>query len=64
MKITCTTEHLKTAVLTVEHFTGRHVTLPILSYILITVKERKIYLSATNLEIGIEYAIPGKIQKP
>ena len=64
MKITCTTEHLKTAVLTTERFTGRNVTLPILSHILITVKERKISLSATNLEIGIEYNIPGKIQKP
>ena len=63
MKITCATEHFKTAVLIVERFTSRHVTLPILSHILLTVKEKKISLIATNLEVGIEYPIPGKVQK-
>ncbi|MBI4132522.1 MAG: DNA polymerase III subunit beta [Candidatus Sungbacteria bacterium] len=63
MKITCTTEYLRVATLTAERFTGRHVTLPILSHILVVVKERKISLNATNLEMGIEYTVPGKIQK-
>lgn len=63
MKFTCTTEHLKDAVLTVERFTGRHVTIPTLSHILISVREKKIFLSATNLEVAIEYAIPGKVHK-
>ncbi len=63
MKFTCTTAHLKDAVLTAERFTGRHVTLPTLSHILITVRDKKISVSATNLEVGIEYTIPGKVYK-
>lgn len=63
MKITCTVEHLKNAVSIAERFTGRHVTIPIISHILISVKEKKISISATNLETGIEYTLPGKIQK-
>lgn len=61
MKITCTVENFKNAIITAERFTGRHVTLPILSYILINVKDRKIFLNSTNLETGIECAVPGKI---
>ena len=63
MKITCTTEYLRAAALTAERFTGRHVTLPILSHVLVVVKERKIALNSTNLEMGVEYTIPGKIQR-
>lgn len=64
MKITCTSENLKTAVLAVERFTGRHVTLPILSHILCRADEKNITLIATNLEIGIEYYLNGKVHKP
>ncbi|RJQ37211.1 DNA polymerase III subunit beta [Candidatus Parcubacteria bacterium] len=63
MKFTSTLEHLKNAVQTVERFSGRHITLPILAHILIVVKERGIALRATNLEMGIEYTIPGKTLK-
>lgn len=63
MKITCTVENFKTAVITAERFTGRHITLPILSFILITAKDKKFFLNSTNLETGIECAIPGKIIK-
>ncbi len=63
MKITCTVEHLKNAVSITERFTGRHITIPIISHILFTVKEKNISISATNLETGIEYTLPGKIQK-
>ncbi len=64
MKIICTTNHLRAAVLHVERFTSRHITLPILSHIFLYVREKKFSLIATNLEVGIEYLIPGKIQKP
>lgn len=63
MKITCTTAHLKDTILTAERFTGRHITLPILSHLLFTVKEKKILVTATNLETGIECAVVGKVQK-
>ncbi len=60
MKITCTTDHLKNAVATTERFTGKQVTLPILSTILINTDGKLISLSATNLEFGIKVTIPGK----
>lgn len=63
MKFTCTTEYFKNAITAVERFTGRHVTLPILSHIFITAQNKKIFLRATNLEVGIEYSIPGKVYK-
>lgn len=49
--------------MTAERFTGRHITLPILSHLLFKVDDRKISIMATNLEIGIEYTFPGKVQK-
>lgn len=64
MKVVCTVEHLKNAVATTERFTGRHITLPILSYLLFHTKEKKILINATNLEIGVEYTIQGKVVKP
>lgn len=64
MKITCTADNLRTAVSAVERFSGRHITLPILSHLLFKVTEKKISLLATNLEVGIEYYLAGKIQKP
>lgn len=63
MKITCTVENLRNAVLTAERFTGKHITLPILSYLLFKVKDRRILINATNLEVGVEYIIPGKVEK-
>ena len=63
MKITCTTEHLQDAVLTTERFIGRHITLAILSHLLFKASDRKITINATNLEMGIEYTVPGKIIK-
>lgn len=64
MKFICTTEYLQNATTIVERFTGKHVTLPILGYIKITTGSGHILLSATNLEMGVEYSIPGKVNKP
>lgn len=63
MKLTCTTENIKLAVATAERFTGRHITLPILSHLLIKSDDKKTIVTATNLETGIEYAFPSKTQK-
>lgn len=64
MKIVCTTENLKAATLTAERFTSRHITLPILSHILCRADEKNILFTATNLEMGVEYHLTGKVQKP
>lgn len=63
MKITCTIDNFKNAVITAERFTGRHITLPILSYILIAARDKKIFINSTNLETGIECAVSGKVIK-
>ena len=64
MKIICTVENLKTAIGAAERFTSRHITLPILSYLLLSAEQGRILISATNLEMGIKCEISGKIQKP
>lgn len=64
MKVTCTIDNLRSSILTIERFTSRHVTLPILAHVLCRADERRIVFIATNLEVGVEYQLPGKIQKP
>jgi len=41
----------------------KHVTLPVLQCVLITVADNKIIFKATNLEISIEVVVEGKIEK-
>lgn len=41
----------------------KHVTLPVLQCVLITVTEDKIVCKATNLELSIEVVVPGRIQE-
>lgn len=41
----------------------KHVTLPVLQCVLITVTAEKIILKATNLELSIEVVLPGRIQE-
>lgn len=64
MKVICSVENVKNAVLTAERFSGRHITLPILSHLLLRATEKKVVILGTNLEMGIEYSLPGKVQKP
>ncbi len=64
MKVTCTVENLRAGIGVADRFTGRHITLPILSYILLTASESGIFITATNLEMGVRIKIAGKIQKP
>lgn len=49
------------AVSLVERISGKHVSLPVLSSILIEAKGDKIIIRATNLDIGIEETISAKI---
>jgi DNA polymerase-3 subunit beta len=63
MKIICLKNHFKEAVFLCEKITGKNLSLPILSNILISTNERNLKLVATNLEIGIEVEIPAKTEK-
>lgn len=63
MKIQCSVENLKSAVLEAERVTGKNLTLPILSSLFIYTKDKSFTIRATNLSLGIEVEIPAKIEK-
>jgi DNA polymerase-3 subunit beta len=63
MKFTTLVETIKKAVNSAEKITGKNLTLPILGNILLKTNKNKLHLSATDLEIGIEIIITGKIEK-
>ena len=61
MKFTCIREQLRQSILLVEKSTARKITLPILGSILFSTEKGKITLTTTNLEIGTETWLNGKI---
>lgn len=63
MKIECSTEKIKKALLIVERITGKNLTLPVLESILFIAKDKILILRSTNLSLGIEIKIPAKIEK-
>ncbi len=63
MKISCTQENLNQGLFFVSHIASKNTALPILNNVLIQSTEGMIKLSATNLEIGINCVIRGKIEE-
>lgn len=63
MKIICLQENLKKALSITEKIIGRNLTLPVLNNILFSIENNKIKIVSTNLEIGINCWINGKIEK-
>ena len=63
IKAECEFEKLKNAISQTEKITGKNLTLPVLSSILITATGKSLKLRATNLSLGIEVEIPAKIEK-
>lgn len=64
MNIECIKDKLSYAISKVEKVTGKNITLPILSCILLEASDSILTLKATNLDIGIEVSIPVKVNKP
>jgi DNA polymerase-3 subunit beta len=60
MKLELNLKKLKDIVLTIDHVAGKHMTLPVLSCILIEVKNGMATFKSTNLDIGIEISTPVK----
>jgi DNA polymerase-3 subunit beta len=60
MKIELNLKKLRNAILMIDHVAGKHMTLPVLSCILIDVKDNTATFKATNLDIGIEVTVPVK----
>ena len=63
MKLKCTQENLIKGLNIVSHIAGKNVSLPILSNILLSVKDGMIFLISTNLDIGIKTLVRGKIEE-
>ncbi len=63
MKLECSIDKIRKALITVEKLTGKNLTLPVLNSILWVASEKTLKLRATNLSIGIEVSIPAKIDK-
>lgn len=64
MKVVCTYENLKNALMATEFATSKSATLSILNNILIETDGGQLCLSATNLEIGIVKKIQAKVDRP
>lgn len=63
MKIICLQENLIKGLQTVSHLAGKNINLPILNNVLIEASDGQITFTTTNLEIGINCKIRGKIER-
>jgi len=63
MNLICLQENLKKALNITSRIIGRNLTLPILNNILLMIDNNKLRISSTNLEIGINTWVPGKVEE-
>jgi len=63
MKIECSKESLLNSVSIAEKATGKNLNLSVLGCLLLEVKDNKLIIKATNLDLGIEINIPVKVIK-
>ncbi len=63
MKIIINRNKLQAAIRSVERVIGKNISLPILNTILFKTKGGQLRLTATNLEVGIQYRIGAKIEE-
>src|SRR3989339_69958 len=63
MKLECSVEKIKNGILQTERITGKNLTLPVLSSILLIASGKSLKLRATNLSLGVEIEIPARIEK-
>jgi len=63
MKISCSREKLKERITQAERVTGKNIGLPILGSILLRTEKNILTVLATNLNVGVEFKVPAKIEK-
>ena len=63
MKLECQIEEIRNRISQAERITGKNLTLPILSSILLIASNKSLKIRSTNLSLGIEIEIPAKIEK-
>lgn len=64
MNIECIKEKLVYAISKAERITGKNITLPILSCVLLEAHDSILTIRATNLDLGVEISLPVKVVKP
>lgn len=63
MKIEVIKEKLQNALGKAGRLAGKHLSLPILSHVLLIAKKGALTVRATNLEMGVEYTIPVRVER-
>ena len=63
MKLTCTQENLNKALNIVGKVVNKNITLPILNNVLLKTEKGRLKLISTNLELGVDYWVGGKIEE-
>jgi DNA polymerase-3 subunit beta len=63
MKLECEIEKIRNGIVQAERITGKNLTLPILSSVLLIASRKSLKLRATNLSLGVEIEIPAKVEK-
>jgi DNA polymerase-3 subunit beta len=63
MKITCSKEKIQGFISKADRITGKNATLPVLACILLEAKDSKLFIRATNLDLGIEASVPVKVEQ-
>lgn len=61
MKIEIIKEKFTDAIAQAEKVSGKHVSLPILSYVVVEAKGSSVVVKATNLDVGVEVSVTAKI---
>src|SRR3989344_6867105 len=64
MKLECSRDKLKEAVSLAERITGKNLSLPVLSKVFLSATERHLTVRSTNLDLGLEWKLPAKVDKP
>ena len=64
MNIECIKEKLSYAISKAERITGKNITLPVLSCVLLEAHDSTLTIKATNLDLGIEISLPVRVIKP
>lgn len=64
MKFSCTQENLKHGLLVVSRVASKNTNLPILQNVLVRAGDNRVVLAATNLEIGVQVTVRGRVDEP
>ena len=63
MKVECIKEKLSKRVIQAERITGKNLSLPVLSSIMLIAEKKSLKIQSTNLDLGVEFVIPAKVEK-